>query len=92
MVLTALDPEKLDRYRVEVYQLADDGSTVVYNGEATFKEGVFSLNTDQGSDGTKFSFSGTLAGKDTLSGEFSVTAWLVVKDAVIGSWHLERQE
>jgi hypothetical protein len=91
-VLTAIDPEKLDRYKVDVYQLADDGSTYTYTGEATFSAGIFSLKTDQGSDGTKFNFAGTLAGKDNLSGEFSVTAWLVVKDALTGNWKLERQE
>ncbi len=91
-VLTALDPEKLDRYLVEIYQLADNSSTVEYTGEATFSQGVFSLSLDQSSDGSKFQFTGTLAGDDTLTGEFNVTAWLVVKDALTGSWRVERQE
>jgi len=91
-VITALDLEKLDRYRVEVYQLGDDGSTFVYTGEATFREGVFSLSTEPGSDGSKFDFTGTLAGSDALSGEFSITAWMVVKDAATGSWTLVRQK
>lgn len=91
-VLTALDPEKLDRYQVEVHQLADDGTTMVYSGEATFSGGVFTLKTDQGSDGSKFHFTGTLVGSDILSGEFSVTAWTVLKDALTGTWKMDRQK
>lgn len=91
VVLTALDPDKLDRYRAEVYQLADDGSTMTYSGEATFIGGIFTIKTDKGADGSKFEFTGTLADVDTLNGEFSVTAWGVVQDAILGSWKLDRE-
>ena len=91
-VLTALDPEKLDRYQAQVSQWADDGTQMVLSGEATFSEGVFSLKTEQSGDGSKFHFAGTLTGKDTLSGDLDATAWLVVKDALTGTWKLDRQK
>ncbi|MBN1317338.1 MAG: zinc ribbon domain-containing protein [Anaerolineales bacterium] len=92
VILTALDPDKLDRYKAEVYQLADDGSTMTYSGEATLSGGVFTLKTESGGDGSRFTFTGTLASVDSLSGEFGVTAWMVVQDAVTGSWRLDRQD
>lgn len=91
-IVTALDPEKLDRYAVEVRQPAGDGTTMFYSGGATSSEGVSTLKTDQGSDGTRFHFTGTLAGSNALSGEFSVTAWIVLKDALAGTWKLDHQK
>ena len=92
IVLTALDPDKLDRYSARVYPVGEDGTPVQYVGEATYSEGTFTLKTEQGSDGTRFNFSGTLEGKDTLSGGFDATAWWVLKNAMSGHWKLDRQQ
>ena len=65
---------------------------MVYSGEDAFSEGVFTPKTNKGSNGTKFHFTGTLVSSNTLSGGFSVTAWMVLKDALTGTWKLDHQE
>ncbi len=89
IVLTAFDPDKLDRYKIEIHQVGDDGAAYDYWSEATFREGVLTFEAES-PDGSKMHFTGTLVGKDTLSGEFNITAWVVVKDAVTGVWELSR--
>jgi hypothetical protein len=82
----AIDPEKGDRYNIRVY--LDDSGTF-HEDEATYRQGVFEFDA-QSDDATRSYFTGQLAGEETLSGTFTATAWGVVKDALVGSWTVQR--
>jgi hypothetical protein len=45
---------------------------------------------DVSSSGSRFEFTRSLTDDDVLSGDFSLTAWVVVKDAVLGNWLIRR--
>ena len=59
--------------------------------EESLALGFVSLTFDLSGAGSRFDFTGSLSEEDTLSGEFSLTAWMVVKDAVLGNWLVYRQ-
>jgi hypothetical protein len=84
--IEAIDPEKGDRYRIRVY-LDDSGN--VHEDEATYRQGVFEFDA-RSDDASHSYFTGQLAGEETLSGTFTATAWGVVKDALVGSWTVQR--
>lgn len=91
IVLEAIDPEKLDRYRATVQTVADDGTPSEIETEATFKAGIFKV-TFKSADGSKMTLTGQLDGKDRLVGIFDITAWGIVKNGITGEWELERVE
>ncbi|MEA3308898.1 MAG: hypothetical protein U9Q70_05240 [Chloroflexota bacterium] len=86
MEVKAVDPEKGDRYRLYIYL---DESGTVYETEATYREGVFAFDS-KSDDASHSYFEGQLAGEGTLSGTFTATAWGFIKDALIGSWTVQR--
>jgi len=87
MEIEAVDPEKGDRYRIRV-QL-DDSTTV--EEEATYREGVFSFDA-RSEDVSRTVFTGQLVAKEKLTGTFTTSAWGIVKDALMGSWSVDRVE
>ena len=91
VMLEAIDPDVGDRYRMQVYMLDDDtGETTSYDGEAAFRDGVLTFEV-KSPDGSTMAFTGTMTGNDDVSGTFSGTAWVVVKNALSGSWTLTRK-
>jgi len=86
MEIEAIDPEKGDKYTIRVRL---DESGAIHENEATYRDGVFTFSA-QSDDASRSAFTGQLAGEGRLSGTFSATAWGVVKDALTGSWELER--
>jgi hypothetical protein len=89
MVLEPVDPERKDRYSVQIIMEGDPGVINEYNGEATFREGVLTLEFP--GDGGRSTFTGSLSDEDVLSGDFTVLAWGIVKDALVGNWRIVRQ-
>jgi len=89
MVFEQIDADTFDRYRVRAYLPGADAE--VYETEATFREGVVAL-TIRSADNSAFKFRGTLSGHDAVTGDFTVTAWYVIKDAITGSWEMTRLE
>jgi hypothetical protein len=81
-------PDVKDRYRMYVLMTGDPGVVTEYEGEAIYREGV--LTFDVSSSGSRFEFTGSLTDDDVLSGDFSLTAWGIVKDAVLGNWLISR--
>ena len=73
---------------MHVLMTGDPGVVTEVEGEAIYREGV--LTFDVSSSGSRFEFTGSLSDEDTLSGDFSLTAWMVVKDAVLGNWLIRR--
>jgi hypothetical protein len=88
--LEAVDPAKGDRYRTHIWMEADPGEVNEYSGEATLKEGVLVFDFKAG-DGSVMTFTGRMSGSTGLSGDFSATAWRVLKNALSGSWELALQ-
>jgi hypothetical protein len=84
--LTAIDPDKRDRYHIRVY--LDDSGTF-YEDEAIYREGVLEFDS-QSEDASRSFFTGQLLGPNTLSGTFTTTAWGFFKDALTGRWSLQQ--
>ena len=89
--LEAVDPDKGDHYRTHISLEGDPGEIGEYSGKATFKGGVLTFDL-KSADGTTLTFTGTPSGSAHLSGTFSATAWVVIKDALSGSWDLKGPE
>jgi len=68
----------------------DTGETTTHSSEATFRDGVLAFEV-KSPDGATMAFAGTMTGDESVSGTFSATAWVVVKNALSGSWTLTRQ-
>lgn len=68
----------------------DNGSVQEIPTQLEYNQGFVSFQAKFG-DGSTFSFTGELQGKDSLTGNFSISAWGVVKNAGSGLWQVARQ-
>jgi hypothetical protein len=81
-------PDKPDHYKM-VGWFQGDLESPTYEGEAVYDKGEirFIFNA---SDGSSFEFRGDVR-DDGMEGEFSISAWRIVKNAGSGIWHATRQ-
>ncbi len=89
IIFEAIDANQGDRYRFRAFLTADNGVTE-YTGVATYREGVIKF-TVQDEVGSRSLFEGTMAADNMLAGDFSITAWAVIRNAIVGEWSVARQ-
>lgn len=88
IIFEPVAPGRHDRYHIQVFMAG--ALSPAYEGEATYQEGILTFKV-RAEDGSMVAYTGSLTDDETLSGVFSITAWLVIKDAVTGDWQIVRQ-
>ncbi len=75
---------------IHAYVIDVDGQKTEYSTKGTYEGGILKFKM-RSNDGTIMEMTGRMVNADTLEGEFTATALLVVKDAFSGSWSVEKK-